>query len=564
MVHEEVVFLRLTVHRGAPCQLDRARPFRTGKRLEGNAHAKRTGPLPRVEQVGHLVAKVGDVGFDFGHQRRQAVRVAGRVLTAHRREDNTGSRLYSVQEGMARTRETDLRQLLPSVDQVLQDERAQALVEAHGRALVLRELRLLLEQARAHAAEGRREAAEEAVRALLPGLETRLRRSQAPSLRRVLNATGVIVHTNLGRAPLSRAAAARVAEVAASYSNLELDLKNGERGNREVHAEERLRALLGVEQTAVVNNCAAAVLLAVNTLAEGKEVVVSRGELVEIGGSFRIPDVLKKGGARLVEVGTTNRTRLSDYAAALGPDTGMILRVHPSNFRIVGFTEAPGVGELAGLAHEARLPLVVDQGSGLLGLEEGLLPSEETALAVLAQGADVVAMSGDKLLGGPQAGLLAGRQAEVAAMRKNPLYRALRVDKMTLAALDAVLLEHESGRARETVPVLAMLSLSPERIHERAQAFAHALEAEGLGFAVAVVAGASAVGGGAAPTLELPTWLVSVTHAARRPHELLARLREGDPPVLARVAEGALLLDLRTVAEEDESGLRHTLAHAAV
>ena len=465
---------------------------------------------------------------------------------------------------MASTRENDVRQLLPSVDQVLQDERARALVGAHGRILVLRELRLLLEDARARAAEGERDAVEEAVRSLLPALEARLRCSQVPSLRRVVNATGVIVHTNLGRAPLPRAAAARVAEVAASYSNLELDLATGERGDREAHAEERLRTLLGVEATAVVNNCAAAVLLAVNTLAEGKDVVVSRGELVEIGGSFRIPDVLQKGGARLVEVGTTNRTRLSDYAAALGPDTGMILRVHPSNFRIVGFTEAPGVGELAGLAHEADVPLVVDQGSGLLGLEEGLLPSEETALAVLALGADVVAMSGDKLLGGPQAGLLAGRRAPVAAMRKNPLYRALRVDKMTLAALDSVLLEHESGRARTTVPVLAMLSLAPERIHERAQAFARSLEAEGLGFAVAVVEGASAVGGGAAPTLALPTWLVAVTHAARRPHDLLTRLRAADPPVLARVASDALLLDLRTVAEEDESVLRRTLAHAAV
>ena len=564
MVDHIAVLLGLTVQQRPPRQLGRAHPFQARECVEGYAHAKGARATARVEQVCHLVAEVGDVGFRFGHERGQAVRVARRALTAHRREDNTASRLYSGREAMVRTRESDLRQLLPSVDQVLQDERARALVEAHGRTLVLRELRFVLEDARAQAAEGRREAVEEAVRALVPGLEARLRRAQAPSLRRVVNATGVVVHTNLGRAPLPRAAGVRVAEVAASYSNLELDLKSGERGNREVHAEERLRALLGVEATAVVNNCAAAVLLAVNTLAEGKEVVVSRGELVEIGGSFRIPDVLKKGGARLREVGTTNRTRLSDYAAALGPDTGMILRVHPSNFRIVGFTEAPGVGELAGLAHEARLPLVVDQGSGLLGLEQGLLPSEETALAVLAQGADVLAMSGDKLLGGPQAGLLAGRQAPVAAMRKNPLYRALRVDKMTLAALDAVLLEHESGRARETVPVLAMLSLSPERIHERAQNFARALEAEGLGFAVAVVAGASAVGGGAAPTLELPTWLVNVTHAARRPHELLARLREGDPPVLARVAEGALLLDLRTVAEEDESVLRRTLAHAAV
>ena len=465
---------------------------------------------------------------------------------------------------MARARENDLRQLLPSVDQLLQDERVAVLVGAHGRTSVLRELRLLLEGARAHASEGRKGAAEEAVRSLLPELEARLLRSRAPSLVRVVNATGVIVHTNLGRAPLPRAAVLRVAEVAASYSNLELDLADGERGNREVHAEERLRSLLGVEASAVVNNCAAAVLLAVNTLAEGKDVVVSRGELVEIGGSFRIPDVLKKGGARLVEVGTTNRTRLSDYAAVLGPGTGMILRVHPSNFRIVGFTEAPGVAELAGLAHEAGLPLVVDQGSGLLGLEAGLLPSEETALSLLAQGACVVAMSGDKLLGGPQAGLLAGRQAPVLAMRKNPLYRALRVDKMTLAALDAVLLEHESGRAKETVPVLAMLSLSEERIHERALAFARALEAEGLGFAVAVTPGASAVGGGAAPTLELPTWLVAVTHAARRPHDLLARLRAGDPPVLARVASDALLLDLRTVAEDDEGVLRRTLTHAAV
>ena len=465
---------------------------------------------------------------------------------------------------MASTRETDLRQSLPSVDQVLQNAQARPLLAAHGRPLVIRELRLLLEEARAHAAQGRREAVEESVRDLLVNLETRLARAQAPSLLRVVNATGVVVHTNLGRAPLPAVAAARVAQVAASYSNLELDLVTGERGDREAHAEERLRALLGVEATAVVNNCAAAVLLAVNTLAEGKDVVVSRGELVEIGGSFRIPDILKKGGARLLEVGTTNRTRLSDYAAALGPNTGMILRVHPSNFRIVGFTEAPAVAELSGLAHEAGLLLVADQGSGLLGLEDGLLPSEETALAVLAQGADVVLMSGDKLLGGPQAGLLAGRRAPLAAMRKNPLYRALRVDKMTLAALDAVLLEHESGRARETVPVLAMLSLPRERIHERALAFAKALEAEAAGFVVAVIAGASAVGGGAAPTLELPTSLVAVTHPAHRPHDLHARLRAADPPVLARVAEDTLLLDLRTVAEEDEGVLRRTLRSAAV
>jgi L-seryl-tRNA(Ser) seleniumtransferase len=465
---------------------------------------------------------------------------------------------------MASTRETDLRQSLPSVDQVLQHAQAQPLLVAHGRPLVIRELRLLLEEARAQAVQGRRDVVEESVRDLLVNLETRLARAQAPSLRRVVNATGVVVHTNLGRAPLPPAAAARVAQIAASYSNLELDLATGERGDREAHAEERLRALLGVEATAVVNNCAAAVLLAVNTLAEGKDVVVSRGELVEIGGSFRIPDILKKGGARLVEVGTTNRTRLSDYAAALGPGTGMILRVHPSNFRIVGFTAAPRVEELARLSTEAGVPLMVDQGSGLLGLEEGFLEGEETALAVLAAGADVVAMSGDKLLGGPQAGLVAGRRVLVEAMRRNPLYRALRVDKMTLAALDAVLAEHEAERAFRTVPVLRMLALTREEIHARAVAFARSLEdPAGSPLCAEVVPGGSAVGGGAAPTVELETALVALTHSSLSALRLAERLRGGRPPVVARIAEDQVLLDLRTVSPESEAELREAVLHAA-
>jgi L-seryl-tRNA(Ser) seleniumtransferase len=465
---------------------------------------------------------------------------------------------------MTAKHDSDLRRRLPSVDQVLQEGRTRALVSMHGRDRVTRELRALVEEARGKATEGDANELEEALRTLLPRLEERLRHSAAPSLVRVVNATGVVVHTNLGRAPLPRMAAARVAEVAASYSNLELDLETGERGNREVHAEERLRALLGVEATAVVNNCAAAVLLAVNTLAEGREVVMSRGELVEIGGSFRIPEILKKGGARLREVGTTNRTRLHDYEAALRPETGLVLRVHPSNFRIVGFTEAAILEELSHLCHERGLPLVVDQGSGLLGLEEGVLPGEETVLAVLASGADVVAMSGDKLLGGPQAGLLAGRREPVEAMRRNPLYRALRVDKMTLAALDAVLLEHESGRARETVPVLAMLEATPAQLRTRAAAFARRLEAEGLGFDVRVVEGSSAVGGGAAPTRELPTWLLSLDHAARRPSELAALLRAAEPPVLARVAGDRLLLDLRTVSADEEDLLHRALLRAVV
>jgi L-seryl-tRNA(Ser) seleniumtransferase len=458
---------------------------------------------------------------------------------------------------MATPPESDPRRRLPAVDRVLQDERARALVARHGRARTLRALREWLDEAR-----GGPEGSEPALDRLYDDLGARLAQAQAPSLRRVINATGVVVHTNLGRAPLPREAARRVAEVAASYSNLEFDLATGERGDREDHAEGRLRDLLGVEATAVVNNCAAAVLLAVNTFAEGREVLVSRGELVEIGGSFRIPEILKKGGARLREVGTTNRTRLADYRAALGPDTGLVLHVHPSNFRIVGFTESPDLADLAGLAREAGVPLLVDQGSGLLGREAGLLPGEPTVMEVLGAGADLVAMSGDKLLGGPQAGLLAGRREAIGALRRNPLYRALRVDKMTLAALDAVLLEHEAGRAAETVPVLAMLALSAERVRARAEALAQALAREAPGFEAAVLDGTSAVGGGAAPTVAVPTALLSLAHSGRRPAALAKALREGDPPVLARVAGDRLLLDLRTVAPADDETVIRALRRA--
>jgi L-seryl-tRNA(Ser) seleniumtransferase len=464
---------------------------------------------------------------------------------------------------MRKAPENDLRRRVPAVEQMLLEEPVRALVAAHGRERVKGELRACLQEARELAAAGRPEDLERALHGLPAALAARLDRSAAPSLVRVLNATGVVVHTNLGRAPLPVEAARRVAEIASSYSNLELDLETGDRGNREVHAEERLRRMLGVEASAVVNNCAAAVLLAVNTFAEGKEVVVSRGELVEIGGSFRIPEVLRKGGATLREVGTTNRTRVSDYEKALGPGTGMILHVHRSNFRIVGFTESPGLLELGELARAARVPLVADLGSGLLGLEEGLLPDEETALGALAKGADVVAMSGDKLLGGPQAGLLAGRSAPLQAMRRNPLYRALRVDKMTLCALDAVLLEHESGRARQTVPVVSMLSCPPQVLRERATALAEALQREGLGFTAEVREGGSAVGGGAAPTVEISGSVVAVTHAVLRPAALAARLRAGDPPVMARIQDDRLVLDLRTVRPEDQDLLLRCLLSAA-
>jgi L-seryl-tRNA(Ser) seleniumtransferase len=304
------------------------------------------------------------------------------------------------------------------------------------------------------------------------------------------------------------------------------------------------------------------VLLSVNTLAEGREVLVSRGELVEIGGSFRIPEVLGKGGARLREVGTTNRTRISDYRDALGADTGLILKVHPSNFRIVGFTEAPPLEELVALAREAGVPLVEDLGSGRLGPLPDALRFEPAVADRLAAGVDVVTFSGDKLLGGPQAGLAVGRAAVVQAMRRNPLYRALRVDKMTVAALDQVLSAHESGRARERVPVARMLWLTADEIRARAEPLAAALRARCPDADVAVVDGGSAVGGGAAPTVELPTALVSIAARAQGPDALAARLRAGAPPVVARVSGDRLLVDLRTVDPADEPALLDALARA--
>jgi L-seryl-tRNA(Ser) seleniumtransferase len=462
---------------------------------------------------------------------------------------------------MASPPDVDPRRLVPSVDHVMQRPEIRALADRHGRPVVLRQVRVSLEELRHRANEGD-SGLEDAVAALSTDVGARVEAAVRPSLRRVLNATGVVVHTNLGRAPLSAEAAARVADVVSSYSNLEYDLGRGERGNREVHAAARLRELLGVESTAVVNNCAAAVLLAVNTLAEGRDVLVSRGELVEIGGSFRIPDVIRKGGGRLVEVGTTNRTRIADFRAALTGATGLILKVHPSNFRIVGFTEAPPIGELAELAAEAGIPLMEDQGSGLMEPLPGVLAAEATAAGALGGGAGAVTFSGDKLLGGPQAGLVAGRRALVEPMRRNPLYRALRVDKMTLAALDVTLLAHQSGRAETSVPVLRMIHATIEEIRARAEDFARRLSESVPELQLELLDAQSAVGGGAAPTVGVPTVVVSILHPALGPDRIAASLRAGDPPVVVRVAEDRMLVDLRTVRPEDEPALLDALRAA--
>ena len=356
--------------------------------------------------------------------------------------------------------------------------------------------------------------------------------ARRPSLRRVLNATGVIVHTNLGRAPLATEALARVHEVARGYSNLELDLDDGTRGSRQDHLAALVCRLTGADAALVVNNNAAAVLLALAALAEGREVVVSRGELVEIGDGFRIPDVLAHSGARLVEVGTTNRTRAADYERAIGPDTALVLRVHQSNFRLVGFTELPRLADVAAVAHAHGLPLVDDLGSGVLAE----IPGEPSARESLAAGADLVCFSGDKLLGGPQAGIVAGRAELVEQLRRHPLQRALRVDKLTLAALEGTLLLHLDKPAR--VPVLRMLGEDVEVVRARATRLA---ELTG-GTVEETVA---RVGGGALPLAELPSFACALDESLAGP------LREGEPPVVGIVRDGKLLLDCRTLADDE-------------
>ncbi len=363
-------------------------------------------------------------------------------------------------------------------------------------------------------------------------LADELAAARTPSLTRVLNATGVIVHTNLGRAPLAEAALDHVREATRGYSNLEFDLTTGSRGSRQDHVAGILRRLTGAESALVVNNNAAAVLLALAALAEGREVIVSRGELIEIGDGFRIPDVLARSGARLVEVGTTNRTRAADYEQAIGPETAVLLRVHQSNFRVVGFTEQPRVEELASVARRHALPLVDDLGSGVLGA----LTDEPSAREALAAGADLVCFSGDKLLGGPQAGIVAGRADLVERLRRHPLQRALRADKLTIAALEGTLQLHLD--APERIPVLRMLREPAAAVRERANRLAAAVGGT-------VEETVARVGGGALPLAELPSFACAVEEA------LVGPLRAGAPPVVGIVRDGRLLLDCRTLDDDE-------------
>jgi L-seryl-tRNA(Ser) seleniumtransferase len=369
-------------------------------------------------------------------------------------------------------------------------------------------------------------------------------RQERPSLRPVYNATGVVLHTNLGRAPLAASAIAAVAEIAAGYCNLEYDLELGARGSRYNHCVRLLCGLTGAEDAIVVNNCAGALVLALNSLAEGQEVLVSRGELIEIGGSFRVPEIMAKSGARLVEVGTTNRTHPRDYESAITGETGALLKVHRSNFVVEGFVADASLRDLSSLARGRSLPIINDFGSGLLvSLDDYGLRGEPTAAEAVDGGATVVAMSGDKLLGGPQAGILVGRTGAIARCRENPLARALRVDKLTLAALEATLmLYRDPERARTNVPVLAMLTASVRDVHARATALSDLLRSGGM--AAGVVGTTATVGGGAFPTARIPSAAVALRGS---PEATEAKLRAGSPAIVARIAEGAVLMDMRSV-----------------
>ena len=384
---------------------------------------------------------------------------------------------------------------------------------------------------------------------LVAGARERLR----PSLRRVLNATGVIVHTNLGRAPLAPTARAAVARAARGYTNLELDLAGGGRSSRHDHVEGLLRELTGAEASAVVNNCAAAVLLAVSALAgPGREVIASRGQLIEIGGGFRMPEVVAQAGARLVEVGTTNRTRLADYEAALGPETGALLRAHPSNFRAVGFVEEVDVEALCGLG----VAVIDDVGSGVLADGLDVLAGEPSVRRSVRAGAALVAFSGDKLLGGPQAGILVGTEAAVTACRRHPLARAVRIDKLSLAALEATLaLYRDPALARSALPVLAMLTVDDAELRSRADRLAAATGGE-------VIGAVARVGGGALPLLELPGPAVSLDPGPAGADALAAALRAGDPAVVGRIEHGRVLLDPRTLAPEEVDAAATAVAAA--
>ena len=469
---------------------------------------------------------------------------------------------------VATSGKTDLYRLLPSLDDVL--KQVAELVRNEGHVAVADAARVVLSRLRAEIAGDRLDAAgvETAVGGIPQAVERELRHALQPSLRPVINATGVILHTNLGRAPLGEAVLRRVHEIGATYSNLEFDIERGERGKRDSHTDKFFARLFAQQlgdsaaglSTIVVNNNAAAVLLALNTLGEGGEAIVSRGELVEIGGNFRIPEIMGKAGVALREVGTTNRTRISDYERAVTEKTRVLLRVHRSNFAMVGFTEQPALAELVALGRKHKVPVLEDLGSGaLFDLRSIGISGEPGVTDSLRAGADVVTYSGDKLLGGPQAGILTGRKELIARIRQNPLFRALRVDKLTYGALEAALLAYIRDDS-SAIPALRMMHLSADAIRQRADELQKSLVSAAT-LKVEIIAGESVIGGGAAPQATLPTWLLAVTSQQLTADSLAAHLREADPlPIIGRVEEGKVLLDVRTIFPEQDALIVKVLA----
>src|SRR5947209_1972679 len=453
--------------------------------------------------------------------------------------------------------------LLPSIDELLQSTTGQQLIPRYTRPMTLPAVRATLTRARMDIRQGSSCPSSEEI---LVSAEQSLQREQQPHLRPVINATGVIINTNLGRAPLSGEALQAVQQVAAGYSNLEYELEAGERGSRHTHVTALLRELTGAEAALVTNNNAAAVLVALSALAMGREVIISRGQLVEIGGGFRVPDVMRQSGCQLVEVGTTNRTRINDYQAALSERTALLLSVHPSNFLITGFTESTPISALAELAHHHNLLVMNDLGSGcLLASERYGLAHEPTPRESLAAGAAVVCFSGDKLLGGPQAGILVGKADVLARVAKHPLMRAVRIDKMTLAALEATLRHYQRNEAEKHIPVWRMISARPEKIATRAASWAAQLQAQGI--PARTQRGESTVGGGSLPGETLPTTLLALD-AARVSlplDELARRLRLRSTPIITRILRDTLLLDPRTVLKEQDEevvqALREVIDH---
>jgi L-seryl-tRNA(Ser) seleniumtransferase len=444
---------------------------------------------------------------------------------------------------------------VPSVDQLLRTDEARRLRDSMGIKRLTAIARSVTSELRSSIRRGKRtltngNAAELLLAEAVTRMQDTAKLESQTGIRRVINATGVLLHTNLGRAPLSVAAREAIVEEAGRFCTLEYDVAIGSRGKRGARVESLLKDLTGAEDALVVNNCAAAALLILTVLAGDGETIVSRGELVEIGGDFRVPDVMASSGTHMVEVGTTNRTHLQDYSRAINEETRLIMHVHPSNYRIVGFASSPSLSELAALAHQRGLLLYEDAGSGALSdLTSYGIIDEPVVSDVVAGGADVVSFSGDKLLGSAQAGLIAGKHAIVDRLRKHPLYRALRSDKLRLAALEATLVAHQRGVAAEEVPVIRMLALTPEEVAEQARELMD--QVAGGQLQLAIESGESAVGGGAGPACSLPTTLIALTHPQMSAQEIERVLRASSPPIIGRISEGKVLLDLRTVSPDE-------------